>query len=85
MTIIDVRDPMEVENGSIPSAVNVPLSRLAEVLGETYPDGAFQKVSVRSRARGARAMQVRVVPSLEAVKPYPRSVSGVHSSAVRLS
>lgn len=47
MTIIDVRDPKEVENGSIPSAMNVPLSRLAEVLKETYPDGAFQKVSLR--------------------------------------
>lgn len=46
MTIIDVRDPKEVENGSIPSAVNVPLNRLADVLAETYPDGAFQKVSV---------------------------------------
>lgn len=43
--LVDVREPDEVALGSIPSAVNIPLSRLAEVLSTNYHPGDFQKVS----------------------------------------
>lgn len=41
--IIDVREPDEVALGTLPSAVNLPLSRLDDVLSPTYNAGAFQK------------------------------------------
>lgn len=40
--LIDVREPDEVALGTIPSAVNLPLSRLDDVLSSDYNPGAFQ-------------------------------------------
>lgn len=41
--LIDVREPDEVALGSIPSAVNLPLSRLDEALAPNFHPGEFQK------------------------------------------
>ncbi|ORY28983.1 Rhodanese-like domain-containing protein [Naematelia encephala] len=41
--LIDVREPDEVALGSIPSAVNLPLSVLKESLSEQYSTGDFQR------------------------------------------
>lgn len=41
--LVDVREPDESALGSIPSAVNLPLSRIDDVLTLGYNPGAFQK------------------------------------------
>ncbi|KAK6905680.1 endoplasmic reticulum protein [Kwoniella mangroviensis CBS 8886] len=41
--IVDVREPDEVALGSIPSAVNLPLSRLKDALDKGFNPGDFQK------------------------------------------
>ncbi|WRT64118.1 uncharacterized protein IL334_001047 [Kwoniella shivajii] len=41
--IIDVREPDEVALGSIPSAVNLPLSRLKDALDRGFNPGDFQR------------------------------------------
>ncbi|WWC66380.1 uncharacterized protein I206_100281 [Kwoniella pini CBS 10737] len=41
--IVDVREPDEVALGSIPSSVNLPLSRLKEALDKGFNPGDFQK------------------------------------------
>ncbi|KAK8865898.1 hypothetical protein IAR55_001046 [Kwoniella newhampshirensis] len=41
--VIDVREPDEVALGSIPSAVNLPLSRLKDALDRGFNAGDFQK------------------------------------------
>ena len=46
--IIDVRNPNEFENGSIPTAINVPLSNLEKAVFEKdslYSDDLLQKVT----------------------------------------
>ena len=34
MTLLDVREPLEYEEGHLPGAVHIPLSQLADRLGE---------------------------------------------------
>ncbi|WWD17917.1 hypothetical protein CI109_102362 [Kwoniella shandongensis] len=41
--LVDVREPDEVALGSIPSAVNLPLSRLKDALDRGFNAGDFQK------------------------------------------
>lgn len=41
--IVDVREPDEVALGTLPSAVNLPLSRLPEALDEAFEPGRFKK------------------------------------------
>ncbi|EJT46106.1 endoplasmic reticulum protein [Trichosporon asahii var. asahii CBS 2479] len=41
--IVDVREPDEVALGTLPSAVNLPLSRLPEALDEDFEPGRFKK------------------------------------------
>ncbi|WWC86229.1 uncharacterized protein L201_001102 [Kwoniella dendrophila CBS 6074] len=41
--IVDVREPDEVALGSIPSSVNLPLSRLKDALDKGFNPGDFQK------------------------------------------
>ncbi|KAL7423819.1 hypothetical protein Q5752_001403 [Cryptotrichosporon argae] len=41
--LVDVREPDEVALGSIPSAVNLPLSRLKDALDARFNPGEFQK------------------------------------------
>jgi len=48
--LVDVRERDENALGSIPSAVNLPLSELKEALGEEYNPGDFQSVSPTSSA-----------------------------------
>jgi 3-mercaptopyruvate sulfurtransferase SseA len=43
--LVDVREPDENALGSIPSAVNLPLSRLDDALAVGFNPGAFQQVS----------------------------------------
>jgi rhodanese-related sulfurtransferase len=42
--LIDVREHDEVAMGSIPSAVNVPLSELGDALDQSSSQGAFNRV-----------------------------------------
>lgn len=46
--MVDVREPDEVAQGSIPSSVNLPLSELKEALDPKFNPGDFQKVSLGS-------------------------------------
>ncbi len=46
--LIDVREPDEVKLGSIPSAVNLPLSVLRKALDPDMSDGEFKQVGFRS-------------------------------------
>ncbi|WVQ71182.1 hypothetical protein IAR50_000707 [Cryptococcus sp. DSM 104548] len=41
--VVDVREPDEVALGSIPSAVNLPLSKLKEALDSNFNPGDFQR------------------------------------------
>ena len=59
MPLIDVREPDEFAAGRVPGAVNLPMSRIGELLDE-LPDGR-----VRRDLRGRRPFG-RVVEALEA-------------------
>lgn len=48
--LIDTREPDEVINGTIPSAVILPLSRLEAALSPKFNPGDFQRVSERAEA-----------------------------------
>ena len=50
ITLIDVREPAEVAEGIIPSAVNVPLSRFAEAF-DPNKGADFQKEFAFARPR----------------------------------
>lgn len=44
--VIDTREPDEASMSPIPSAVNVPFSRVPEVFKEDFHPGQFQQVSM---------------------------------------
>lgn len=46
ITLIDVREPEEFNEGHIPSSVNVPLSQLTDAFSEKLNEGTFQQVSL---------------------------------------
>lgn len=48
---MDVREPDEVALGSIPSAVNLPLSELKGALDPNFNEGDFKKVSLLRHAQ----------------------------------
>ena len=42
--LIDVREPDEIQQGMIPSAVSLPLSQMREAFDPKAPEGDFYKV-----------------------------------------
>jgi rhodanese-related sulfurtransferase len=55
--LVDVREPHEVAEGSLPGAVNIPLGELAERIGELDP-GRRVVLVCRSGDRSAQAAEL---------------------------
>ncbi len=56
LLVLDVREPYETEEGTIPGSVNIPLMSLTERASELPPDRDIV-VACKMGARSARAVQ----------------------------
>lgn len=64
--VIDVREPSEFAEGSVPGARNIPLGELVDRVGE-IPRGVTIACLCRSGGRSARAQEFLIGQGYEAV------------------